>query len=67
MNVACLPGWNGGFFLSRQSCWRGGGRGSALVSPVGRPEMAEKFLETDEAVGFLVSGVRLVAPVLELL
>lgn len=45
----------------------GRGRGSALVSPVGRPEMAEKFLETDEAVGFLVTGVRLVAPVLELL
>jgi hypothetical protein len=38
-----------------------------LVSAVGSAEMTEQFLETEEAVGFQVPGVRLVAPILELL
>jgi hypothetical protein len=39
----------------------------SLVSAVGSAEMTEQFLETEEAVGFQVPGVRLVAPVLEFL
>ncbi len=38
-----------------------------LVSAVGSAEMTEQFLKTEEAVGFQVPGVRLVAPILEFL
>ncbi len=40
---------------------------SCLVSAVSSAEMTEQFLETEEAVGFQVPGVRLVAPILEFL
>ncbi len=51
------------FFLVRRT----GAVSLCLVSAVGSAEMTEQFLETEEAVGFQVPGVRLVASVLEFL